>query len=194
MRRRLLSRCVVRLGAMLALVGTFAMLGCADDNDEERRNVNVRALSITDTNAAALGGEDFSFATGVVPFGTAGTSTAVEFTNDATGANITAGDFTAATMTAYGSCTFMVAESEFEPPHPLAPGSRVTIPQCTLTIRAREVPVGGDPVAGVAILTLGRARSGAIDVAVRLEDDGSLFVNGVDIDIMVTGSGGTTEN
>ena len=193
MRRRLLSRCVVRLGAMLALVGTFAMLGCADD-DEERRNVNVRALPIDATNAAALGGEDFSFANGVVPFGTAGTSTAVEFTNDATGANITAGDFTAATMTAYGSCTFMVTESEFGPPHPLAPGSRVTIPRCTLTIRAREVPVGGDPVAGVAILTLGRARSDAIDVAVRLEDDGSLFVNGVDIDIMVTGSGGTTEN
>ena len=60
--------------------------------------------------------------------------------------------------------------------------------------RAREVPVGGDPVAGFAILTLGRAMSGAIDIAVRLEDDGSLFVNGVDIDIMVTGSGGTTEN
>ena len=194
MRRRLLSRCVVRLGAMLALVGTFAMLGCADDNDEERRNVNVRALSITDTIAAALGGEDFPFATGVGPFGTAGTSTTVEFTNDATGANITAGDLTAATMTTYGSCTFTVTESEFAPPHPLAPGSRVTIPQCTLTITAVDVHVGGDPVAGVAILTLGRAMSGAIDIAVRLGDDGSLFVNGVDIDIMVTGSGGTTEN
>jgi hypothetical protein len=194
MRRRLSSRFVVRLVAMLALVGTCAMPGCSAD-DDERRNVNVRALDITDTTAAALGGEDFPFANGVRPFGTARTSTAVEFTNDATGANITAGDFTASTSMEYGSnsCTFMVTESEFEPSHPLAPGSRVTI-LCTLTITAVGVPVGGDPVVGVAILTLGRAMSGAIDIAVRLDDDGSLFVNGVDIGIVITGSEGNTEN
>lgn len=191
---RLSSRCVGRLVARLALVGTVALLGCADNEENERRNVTVGALRITEATAAVLGGEDFSFANGVEPFGTAGTSTTVEFTNDATGANITAGTFTAASRMAYGSCIFRVAESEFEPPHPLAPGSRVPIPRCTLKITAEGVPVGGGPVPGVAILTLGRARSRAIAVAVRLDEDGSLFVNGVDTGIMVTGSERNTGN
>jgi hypothetical protein len=179
---------------MLALVGTFALPGCSDNDDEEMRNVNVVLSIPADANPAVLGGEDFTFANGVRPFGTAGTSTTVEFTNDATGANITAGDLTASSSTEYGSCIFIVAESEFEPPHPLAPGSRVTIQQCTLKITARDVPVSGDPVPGVAILTLGGATSRAIDVAVRLDEDGSLFVNGVDTGSDVTGSEGNTDS
>jgi hypothetical protein len=67
MQRRLSSRCIVRLVATLALVGTFAILGCSDDDDDEIRDVNV-GLRINDANAAMLGGEDFTFANGVGQF------------------------------------------------------------------------------------------------------------------------------
>jgi hypothetical protein len=53
-----------------------------------------------------------------------------------------------------------------------------------------DVPVNGDPVAGVAILTFGLAESVAIEVEVQLDEDGRLFVNEVDTGIIVTGSEG----
>jgi hypothetical protein len=57
-----------------------------------------------------------------------------------------------------------------------------------------SLPVNGDPVAGVAILTLGLAESGAIEVEVQLDEDGRLFVNGVDTGIIITGSEGDTDD
>jgi hypothetical protein len=193
MQRRFSSQFVVRLVAMLALMATFAMLGCSDDEDEVR-NVNVGALRITEANAAMLGGEDFPFANGVGALGTAGTSTQVEFNDDATGADIAAGGSTASAGAEYGSCIFTVAESTFPTTHPLATGSIITIQRCILNITAVDVPVNGDPVAGVAILTLGLAESSAVEVEVQLDEDGRLFVNGVDTGITITGSEGDTDN
>lgn len=193
MRRRFSSQFVVRLVAMLALMATFAMLGCSDDEDEVR-NVNVPALRINDANAAMLGGEDFTFANGVGAFGTAGTSTSVEFNDQATEADISAGGSTASAGAEYGSCIFTIIESTFPATHPLAVGSRITIPRCTLNITAVDVPENGDPVAGVAILNLALAESGAVEVDVQIDEDGRLFVNEVDTGIIVTGSAGDTDD
>lgn len=185
MQKRLLSRCVVRLVAMLALMVTFAMLGCSDD--ETTVNVNVRALRITEANAAMLEGEDFTFPNGVEAFGTR-ISTTVAFSEEANVVDITAGERSASAGAVYGSCIFTIRESEFIQPHPLAPRSIIRIPQCTLSVTAPDVPEGGDPVDGAAILTFGSNRSEALEVEVELgEDDDSLFVNGIDTGIDITG-------
>jgi hypothetical protein len=192
MQRRLSSGFVVRLVAMLALLVTFAMLGCSDD--ETTINVNVRALSITDANAAMMGGENFTFPNGVEAFGTVGTPTTVAFNDEATEADITAGDLSASAGAEYGSCIFTIGESQFEPPHPLAPGSIITIQRCTLTVTAVDVPEGGESVDGAAILTLGPFTSEETEVEVQLGEDDSLFVNGVDTGIDITGSEGDTND
>jgi hypothetical protein len=182
----------VRLVAMLALMVTFAMLGCSDD--ETTVNVNVGALRVTDANAAMMGGEDFTFPNGVGAFGTTGTSTTVAFNDDATEADITAGDFSASAGAEYGSCIFTIGESEFGPTHPLAPSAIIRIQRCTLSVAAVDVPEGGDPVDGAAILTLGPFTSEEVEVEVQLGEDDSLFVNGVDTGIDVTGSEGDTND
>ena len=187
MQKRLSSRFVVRLVAMLALMVTFAILGCSDD--ETNITVNVRALRITEANAAMLEGEDFTFPNGVRDFGTLGTPTIVAFSEEANVVDITAGEFSASAGAEYGSCIFAIRESEFRRPHPLAPGSIIRIQQCTLSVAAPDVPEGGDPVDGAAILTFASNRSEALEVEVELgEDDDSLFVNGIDTGIDITGS------
>jgi hypothetical protein len=57
-----------------------------------------------------------------------------------------------------------------------------------------DVPEGGDPVDGAAILTLGPFTSEEVEVEVQLGEDDSLFVNGVDTGIDVTGSEGDTND
>jgi hypothetical protein len=179
---------------MLALVGTFAILGCSDDDDDDIRDVNVPALRITNANAAMLGGEDFTFAAGVRGFDTLA-STTVEFNDNATGADIAAGGSTTSASAEYGSCIFTAgADSTFPTDSPLAPGSRVTIQRCILNITAPDVPVNGDPVTGVAILTFGLDESGAIEVDVQINESGRLFINEVDTGITITGSQGDTDD
>ena len=191
MQKRLSSRCVVRLVATLALMVTFAILGCSDD--ETTINVNVGALRITEANAAMLEGEDFTFPNGVEAFGTR-ISTTVAFSDEANTVDITAGELSASAGAEYGSCIFTILESQFIQPHRLAPGSIIRIQQCTLSVAAVDVPEGGESVDGAAILTLGVSRSEEVEVEVELGEDDSLFVNGIDTGIDITGSEGDTDD
>jgi hypothetical protein len=182
MQTRRSSTVVLRLVAMLALVGALALLGCPSDDEDDAVVIGSRVVAVRPANADVLGGQTFIFPRGVRAFGTENTQVAFNAATDddpaASLADITAPGGTASAGAEYGSCIFDVIDSTFER-GPLRPeGPPIEISVCTLVINGGQFTVGGPSGPCTLTLTLGVAVSEREDATCLIDLNGDLVVNG----------------
>jgi hypothetical protein len=161
---------------MLALVGALALLGCPSDDEDDAVVIGSRVVAVRPANADVLGGQTFIFRNGVRAFETGG-RTVVAFSDDASGADITAAGGTASAGAEYGSCIFDVITSTFRT-GPLAPeGPALEVTDCNLTINGGVFTVGGLSGPCTIRFALGLSLSQPVDATCSIDDDGNIVVN-----------------
>ncbi|WP_169417949.1 hypothetical protein [Ramlibacter agri] len=135
---------------------------------------------MTASNAAAIQGLPFTFASGVPDFGTSQTTTVtVTGTSGTDTFAVSSGGNTASGQLNYGSCIFKFTASTFPVGSPLAVGNTITIANCHFTANTKGTTATGLAVQRVATLVLNSATSGGVTVTVMVNGDGSVTVNGV---------------
>jgi hypothetical protein len=171
---------------MLALVGALALLGCPSDDEDDAVVIGSRVVAVRPANADVLGGQTFIFRNGVRAFETGG-RTVVAFSDDASGADITAAGGTASAGAEYGSCIFDVITSTFRT-GPLADPEdpAIEILDCNLTVNGGVFTVGGQSGPCTIRLAFALSLSNPVDATCSIDVDGNLVVNGT----IITGSVG----
>jgi hypothetical protein len=134
------------------------------------------------TNAAvagALAGTSFAFPSGVAALGTTGATT-LAFTGTAAspGFSVASGGNTATGTAAFGSCIFVVSNSNFLPGHPLANGQTVTVNPCSTNINTTGAVANGVATSRSVALLLGTAASAGATVLVGVNTSGQLILSG----------------
>jgi len=197
MQRRNIGKAMYCLVAILALVSTFALVGCGGGggDDETTSSSNVSNVSNTPVpvNAStvqAVVGQPLTIPNGAIFDPSIGSNTPATFTfASPTTFSLGSGGATSSGNTAFGSCTLTYTQG------PLAP-KVITFTTCVLQITGSNVPVGGGAASGTLTLTLsgpfGSSTSLAITVQISILADGTLVLNGVSTGITISGTTGTT--
>jgi hypothetical protein len=169
---------------MLALLGALALLGCPSD-DDDAVVIGSQVVAVRPGNANVLGGQTFIFPRGVRAFDTGRTQ--VDFSDDASLADITAVGGTASAGAEYGSCIFDVITSTFRT-GPLADPEdpAIEILDCNLTVNGGVFTVGGQSGPCTIRLAFALSLSNPVDATCSIDVDGNLVVNGT----IITGSVG----
>lgn len=132
--------------------------------------------------AGAVKDEPFEFAGGVPELGTSGT-TSVAFTSTATnpGFRIGSGGFVANGSTAFGSCIFRIAVSDFPAGHRLAAGTEITVNPCELTIFFENMAANGTTLSKPAQMKLGNSLSNRRVIPVSVTPNGTVLIGNTPI-------------
>ncbi len=171
--RRGLLHCTV----FLVFVGSCVLVSCTTSGSN---TVTVNGtLSLTATNAAALGGLTFAFSDGTV-FGFSGQPTMLTFGPDGTTFTLTPSGSSSITGTlTFGSCTFT------QSPASLSPGTAPFVQAydtCQVPGRSDSAIGFGGSGNGTLTLTLGNARiapvtSAPLRVTYLIDASGNIFIN-----------------
>lgn len=191
-------RGVVR-SLVVALTAGVLVVGCSDDDNgpSETRNVNV-TIPLKSNTSEIVEGSTFNGVSGtvlsqnIVPASTglAGKTVSIQFHN-ISGASgqftmtTTSPAMTATGTVAFASCTFTVQTTTNA--SVLAVGSVITISNCSVTVNATGVEVGGDDETGSVILNLNGSPSTGNPTSVEIRSDGVLIVENGDGQAVVTG-------
>ncbi len=161
----------------LMLVGSGALVRCTTSGSGTA-TVNG-TLSLTATNAAALGGLTFAFADGAV-FGVAGQPTTLTFGPDGTTFTLTpSGNPPITGVLTFGSCTFTQTPA---PPGPVSAPFVQTYATCQVTGTSDSAIAFGGSGTGTLTLTLGNASiapvtSDPLRVTYAIDTDGNIGIN-----------------
>lgn len=184
---------------VFALASAFILAACGDGGDDNRtlfaaQDLTVDANSFTDPAVVkAFKNEVFVFPNGVQEFGTTTPTTVViQDTATAHTFTITSAQGTASGELEFGTCIFLIKQSTFAPPSPLAVGNRIVIPNCKFEVRTRNTPANDQPFERSVRWLLSNAVSNDTSVEVRINGGGRVTVNGQSIGTVtlspVTGS------
>lgn len=187
MRRWNSGRCLLSCTVLLGLVFPLTLMGC---NDTGGTTATVNGtVSLTATNAAALGGLTFDFPDATL-FGFPGQSTTLALGADGTTFTLTTNGGTVIIgIITFGSCRFT------QNPVPLGGGTTpfdVVYDTCEVTGRSdRDIAFGGANT-GTLTLRLGRANGTPVDsapehVVYTIDEGGHITINENTTPIGVTG-------
>ena len=166
---------------MLTLLVASTLVACSDGGGTAQVEAvkTDTVLPASPTTTAAVVNTTFDYPTGVPSFGTT-TTTTVVFTNTATtpAFSITSGGNTATGTTTFGSCDFLITESTFLPPSPLAVGNTIIVNPCNLNINNHGQLANGQGEQHSLNLQLGDAFSTGEPITVNVNAGGQLTING----------------
>lgn len=171
-----------RLLLIAALFTATILAACGGGGGDDTLNAASSNLSsnVTASNAAAIQGLPFTFASGVPDFGTSQTTTVtVTGTSGTDTFAIASGGNTASGQLNYGSCIFKFTASTFPAASPLAVGNTITIADCHFNVNTKGTSATGLEFQRVANLVLNAAASAGVTVTVSVNGDGTVVVNGV---------------
>lgn len=192
MQHRDFRRVVLRLMAVVGvLVGALTVLGCSDGDEGTSAGVATHDANIPVTSRTVQSLEDqtFTFETGsALSPALAGQPVALTFTNTAaatptatvTAPNARGTDGRPAHFTSnltFGSCTFVVIESTFDPPGPQE-GDRITVNPCSFDVATGNIRTNHGTLVNI-LVRLGFIPSRAQQANVVIDADGVVTVNGV---------------
>jgi hypothetical protein len=167
------------LNVILVMVLSLALMSCSDDSDhgDDLININAEEFGLTNANAAAMAGLEFTFDDGSI-FG----ETTCEADQPATltfGENgdtfiLTCGATTIDGTITYASCTFEDNDGPF----------RRRFPDCTCTVDAQNIPEGGCTTDGTVILNLTKGDevvgSDPTSTPVCVDNNGNVTIGTID--------------
>jgi hypothetical protein len=199
MQQTRLGRTVRCLMAVFVVVCSLALVACPGGDEEVVRDIDAR-VAVNDDTVQAVEGQQIAIPNGnVFNAGPDALTLTFDDTGDGSGFVLNDDNGTASGDVDFGSCTFTVAASTFDPGTGPQVGDVFDFPTCQFRLSANDVVVDGDEVVGTLILILirddgVRVQSEEIAVEIRIDADGNIIVNDVDtgIDTDVTGTTGTT--
>lgn len=169
--------------AALAAVSVAALVACGGGgSDPVMVAAGDTTINVAPAVAAAVANTDFTFASGVAALGTTAATT-VKFTSTSTtpAFSISSGANTATGTTTFGSCIFVVSNSNFPAGHPLANGQTVTVNPCGIGVNTAGMTANGRATSSRVALVLGSAASTGQSVPVGISSSGQLILNGAGV-------------
>ena len=168
---------------LFAFVAAAALVACGGGGDSTTTvAADAAPIAVNQTTGAAaaqaLNGAAINFANGVPTFGTTAPTTLTVTAGTQPTFGISSGGLAATGNLNFGSCIFVITQSNFVAPSPLVQGATVTVSDCKIDLNTANAQATGGTVSVQAVVSLDGTTSAPVTTSVVIQSNGDILVGG----------------